>query len=92
MAIPRPVDTRTDAVITPAAMKQYESRVKLITVSLSHVANTLVTCQEHEVTITGLLHGLTVTSLTSHVLGPQSPELHLNNSIFLTRSYWPLSN
>lgn len=52
---------------SPSNVENYRSRVKAFTISAHHVAGVLSLCRKEKATITGLLHGLVVVSLTSHI-------------------------
>ncbi|TVY38079.1 putative alcohol acetyltransferase [Lachnellula subtilissima] len=50
-----------------ANIQNYKSRVRIMTIEPELVPKILVASREQKATITGLLHGLIVTSLTTHV-------------------------
>jgi hypothetical protein len=54
-------------ICSPTSVQNYRSRVKLISIPAIQVNTILNACREQKTTLTGLLHGLFVTSLVSRV-------------------------
>jgi hypothetical protein len=61
----------TGSVCAPLPIQHYASRVKFISIQDHLVSNILAACREQKSTLTGLLHGLVIASLTSRV--PSAP-------------------
>jgi hypothetical protein len=57
----------TASPCSAANIQTYKSRVKIFTIHSDLVVKILAACREQNATVTGLLHGLIVTSLASHV-------------------------
>jgi hypothetical protein len=57
----------TGSVCAPLPIQNYTSRVKFISIPDQLVGNILAACREQKSTLTGLLHGLIIASLTSRV-------------------------
>jgi hypothetical protein len=62
-----PAPPWTGSICAPLPIQNYVSRVKFITIQDQLVGNMLAACREQKSTFTGLLHGLIIASLTSHV-------------------------
>ena len=62
-----PAPPWTGSICAPLPIQNYVSRVKFITIQDQLVGNMLAACREQKSTLTGLLHGLIIASLTSHV-------------------------
>jgi hypothetical protein len=62
-----PAPPWTGSICAPLPIQNYVSRVKFITIQDQLVGNMLAACHEQKSTLTGLLHGLIIASLTSHV-------------------------
>jgi hypothetical protein len=57
----------TGSICAPLPIQNYASKVKFITIQDESVGNILKACREQKSTLTGLLHGIIVASLTSRV-------------------------
>ena len=57
----------TGGICNHSSIQCYESRVKILTIQPTDLTNILATCRAQKATITGLIHAVVLTSLTSHV-------------------------
>lgn len=64
---PDPSPPWAAAICSPTNVQNYRSHAKLISIPENHVTTILGACREQNTTLTGLLHGLAVTSLASRV-------------------------
>ncbi|TVY13681.1 putative alcohol acetyltransferase FCK4 [Lachnellula arida] len=64
---PNPSPPWTALPCSAANIQNYKSRVRILAIEPELVPKILAVCREQKATITGLLHGLIVTSLTAHV-------------------------
>jgi len=64
---PDPSPPWAAGICSPINVQNYRSRVKLVSIPENHVNTILGACREQKTTLTGLLHGLVVTSLASRV-------------------------
>ncbi|KAF2117149.1 alcohol acetyltransferase-domain-containing protein [Lophiotrema nucula] len=59
--------TPTNADWAPISSMPYKTRFRVFDVETSVTSNVLAACRHHKTTLTALLHGLTLVSLSSHI-------------------------